>query len=457
MRRRPSLFVFVSAVAVSLAATFAAREAHACGGCFTVTQSRNPTQVTSHRMALSISTEQTTLWDQIAYVGEPEEFAWVLPIRGQVAVGLSSDLLFSQLDALTAVQIKSPTVYCSSGGSGGSVDPCGFSGTKAAATGGGGFSTDESEGGPVEVLAQEVVGPYETVQLSSDDPLALRGWLDSHGYEIPPDIEPVIDAYVGEDFDFLALRLVPGASVDSMRPVRITTPGASPSLPLRMVAAGTGASTAISLFIVAEGGYVPANLPWGTISEADLVWDFDAKRSNYSELREAYFDSYPTGAWLNEATFAIGPWEFNGVIDTAVNAPADSGYGDASGAGAEAEAQADIGALLYGVDAGSMVVTRLNAELTREGLEADLTLEGGTMAVLPELQATEYTGNPCLGTGFACSDGNNGNGNGIIDGDDDGDSSTAGCNCGSTAPVGAPAAALLLGLGFAARLRRRRR
>ena len=53
-------------------------------------------------------------------------------------------------------------------------------------------------------------------------------------------ILPVIDAYVAEGFNFLALKLVPGQGVDSMRPVRVTTPGAAATLPLRMVAAGTG-------------------------------------------------------------------------------------------------------------------------------------------------------------------------------------------------------------------------
>src|SRR5690348_16899562 len=60
-------------------------------------------------------------------------------------------------------------------------------------------------------------------------------------------IQPVIDAYVQSGFDFLAMKLVPGASVQSMRPVRVTTQGASPVLPLRMVAAGTGASVGITL------------------------------------------------------------------------------------------------------------------------------------------------------------------------------------------------------------------
>src|SRR5262245_52998088 len=65
----------------TLAATFAP-DAAACGGCFV--PPLESTLVTGHRMILSISQQETTLWDQIEYTGEPTSFAWVLPIKGIV-------------------------------------------------------------------------------------------------------------------------------------------------------------------------------------------------------------------------------------------------------------------------------------------------------------------------------------------------------------------------------------
>ena len=67
------------ALVVSTCALFRPTPAEACGGCF-VPQSER-TVVTDHRMALSISQQQTVLWDQIRYSGDPAEFAWVLPVR----------------------------------------------------------------------------------------------------------------------------------------------------------------------------------------------------------------------------------------------------------------------------------------------------------------------------------------------------------------------------------------
>ena len=50
------------------------------------------------------------------------------------------------------------------------------------------------------------MGPYETVTLSTDKPDALAEWLADNGYMLPDDVRPIIDAYVAEGFDFIALK-----------------------------------------------------------------------------------------------------------------------------------------------------------------------------------------------------------------------------------------------------------
>ena len=82
------------------------REAQACGACF-VPPDEN-TQVTGHRMIFATSMQQTTLYDQISWSGSPESFSWVLPIHGQVDVGLSADALFAFLGAQSSVYVAPP-------------------------------------------------------------------------------------------------------------------------------------------------------------------------------------------------------------------------------------------------------------------------------------------------------------------------------------------------------------
>src|SRR5215510_9861539 len=92
------------------AAIFAAGDAAACGGCAVPTNEN--TQVTGHRMIFSTSKSQTTLYDQIEYSGEPTSFAWFLPIKGQVDVGLSADGLFAFLGSFSSVQVIPPPLNC---------------------------------------------------------------------------------------------------------------------------------------------------------------------------------------------------------------------------------------------------------------------------------------------------------------------------------------------------------
>jgi len=122
------------------------------------------------------------------------------------------------------------------------------------------------------------------VQLKAEEPAALENWLKANGYNIPADVAPVVAKYVGEKFNFLALKLIPSSSVKDMRPVRVTSKKGTLTLPLRMVAAGTGATVGISLWVVAEGRYAPQNFNSFIIDDNDLGWDPNTRR-NYTDVR----------------------------------------------------------------------------------------------------------------------------------------------------------------------------
>lgn len=262
------------AVAVATLAQ-AERPADACGACFHKPQERESTVVTDHRMAFSVSKLRTVLWDQIQYQGNPSDFVWALPVRQGTVVQLSRDAWMSALDAVSQPVILSPPDYGSGGG-------CGI-GCASSATSG--FNDSASTPGQqVTVVSQSVVGPYETVTLRSTNPTALADWLTGHGYALPDAMRPVVAAYVSEGFDFIALRLQPGFGVGAMQPVRIVTPGADLSLPLRMVAGGVGANVGITLFVLAEGRYEPQNFPVATFDDRKLVWDYGTQSSNYQAL-----------------------------------------------------------------------------------------------------------------------------------------------------------------------------
>ncbi len=370
------------------------REARACGGCFHETpiqQSQSATQVTGHRMILSLGQKQTTLYDQIQYVGEPSSFAWVLPIKGTATVGLSSDAVFAALDNKSQVRVDSPVINCPPPPvcNTGNVYTASSGGFYSGASGSGGGSG----GGEVTILAQETVGPYETVQLSATDPGALQSWLASHGYEVPKDVQPIIAAFVAEKSSFLAMKLVPGAGVQAMRPVRVTTPGAGMVLPLRMVAAGTGATTTMTLWIIGDGRYQPKSAPWFTIDSSEIVWDWSTQSSNYTALRDAKYAASGGTAWQVEVAEELSTSPFVAEITAAAKyTPGSSGY-DAGNA--VAEANDDLQTLFAGVGMNAWI-TRLRGELARKAFDQDMVIEAAAQQspVYGVLKATSTTGIP---------------------------------------------------------------
>jgi hypothetical protein len=291
-------WIAASLLAVALASTWSS-DARACGGCFLPQTETQTTVVTGHRMAFAISPTHTVLWDQIKYAGSPKEFAWVLPVRGGAVLEISHDAWFETLDAATSAQIVSPPVNCiSAQGPGCSGGGC-FGGTSASAKA---FGIDHSGAAAppsVTVTHEGTVGPYETVTLHANVKDALPNWLTSHGYNIDPKVSPIIDQYTNEGFDFIALRLLPGVGVNQMKPVRVVTPGMSNALPLRMVAAGTGANVAITLFVIGEGRWEAQNFPNGSVDPSTLTWDFDAQSSDYSAKRLALMAQSNGRTWNN--------------------------------------------------------------------------------------------------------------------------------------------------------------
>ncbi len=399
--RSSHLFGLVLGVAVTVVSA-TARDARACGGCIHEPPKPNPppneieTMVTDHRMILSISAQQTTLYDQVKYVGNPASFAWVLPISGTVKIGLSSDAMFAALDQATETIISAPpppvcppppSRYCPSnycpqpncpGDRYGSAGSDGGSSQDGSAGSFGDSASADSGPPPVTITMQETVGPYETVQLHSTDPMALEDWLVSHGFAIPDDVRPIIAAYVAEHFDFLAMKLVPGAGVQAMRPVRVTWPGATTVLPLRMVGAGTGATVGVGLWIVAEGRYEPQNFPWFVLGANDLTWDYRIQRSDYTTLRAQKEAALGGRGWHIESS-DVGP--INTVI-SALSRPGASMYCDpvknADGGVVESSDQArsdDLQALLGGIPFGHARVTRMRSDLAHAALATDIMFQ----------------------------------------------------------------------------------
>jgi hypothetical protein len=385
-------------------------------------------------MAFATSAERTVLWDQFSYTGDPDDFSWVLPVLPGAYLEESTDAWFEALEAVTTTNVIAPSLPCL----GGSASRGGFScggGDDSLESAGSDTSAGRGTVDGVTVVHQGTVGPYETVTLGSTDGDALRKWLDAHGYVVPDGIDPVIDAYVDEGHDFIALRLQPGKDVQQMTPVRVVTPGGPSQLPLRMVAAGIDDGVAITLFVIAEARHAMPDLPEMSVRWDDLGWNWLSSTSNYLTLRadalaenggETYITSFALeqalsarvtrpdgiqaryslagesaffGAYDNFADLYFAQAAANDGVSDLCGTPRDSmpfaeaglvvencrsdGVGpcDSLEAGRissgdfECGGYTDIAAALIGMHPTSAWVTRLELELPRTALDMDCVVE----------------------------------------------------------------------------------
>ena len=267
--------------------------AEACGGCFAPPET--VTSVNSHRMVVSLSPEKSILWDQIRYSGAPEDFVWVLPVPSpDVVISVADDLFFFELESQTAPTISAPPLPpldCPPPPD----DDCVFCGGDSGGAAGG---SADAGAGDVDVYREEVVGPYQTVVIGSEDPDALITWLNDNGYAVPESTRPTLRHYTDLSSLFVVLRLAPDQGVSAMQPIRVEYPGYMGTFPLRMVTVGASGPLAMTLWIIAEQRFGGLNYPTVEINPADLVWDFLDGASNYRSLFRSAIDGAGGKGWV---------------------------------------------------------------------------------------------------------------------------------------------------------------
>lgn len=244
-----------------------AAPAHACGGLFC---QNNPVDQNAERIIFVQNDDGTiSAIIQIQYTGFDDDFSWILPLpepipADAVEVPETATNAFLELELATnPVYIAPPVPECAQI-------------VMAVPS-----SAEESDGG-VEVFASGEVGPYGFDIVGSEDPDALVSWLKENNYRVTPEMEPLINVYVAEQFVFLAMRLRPNQGVQDIQPVQVTYPSEKPMIPLRLTAVAANPDMAVITWFFAHAQVVPNNYAHMEISDDDIV--FSAFGNNYRQL-----------------------------------------------------------------------------------------------------------------------------------------------------------------------------
>jgi hypothetical protein len=118
----------------------------------------------------------------VSFEGDAEDFAWVVPVPNKPEITVSNPELFQELSNFTRTEIPHGRFECF-----------------------GGYAPGGQEG--VDVIEEQVVGPYATAILSATNATALVDWLNANGYTFPEDGEEIISEYIEKEWYFVATRI----------------------------------------------------------------------------------------------------------------------------------------------------------------------------------------------------------------------------------------------------------
>jgi MYXO-CTERM domain-containing protein len=225
----------------------------------------------------------------IKYAGAPERFAWILPVPNLPELSLSSTAAFGLLDRATAPQVTvQPRNLCPQSGyacryhpapecgdPNPDPDPGGYADAGAAIPDAGGATPP-----PVDVIDRQVVGSYDTVIFSAGDAAAAVAWLNAEGFIVNQTMSPFMQPYADAGMLFVAAKLVAGADVSEIRPLRVRYGGTTPMIPLELTAVAAEPHMTITAYIYGDAIYRPMDQPLVTI-DPDRISRDASGRANY--------------------------------------------------------------------------------------------------------------------------------------------------------------------------------
>ena len=127
---------------------------------------------------------------QVKYEGPVAEFGWLIPVPNLPTVEKGTMKCFYELSQYTQKLWERP-VYETHG-----------RGMGVASLSAGGQPEP-----PVKVIETKTVGAYETAVLSTKDAGALAKWLETNHFYFPPNKTEVLDAYVQQQWYFVAVKV----------------------------------------------------------------------------------------------------------------------------------------------------------------------------------------------------------------------------------------------------------
>ena len=190
------------------------------------------------------STEHLIL--SVSFEGNAEAFAWVIPVPDKPEITVSDAELFWELSDFTATKRRSWN-WITFWGCGGAAAP-------------------DQEG--VDVIEEQVIGPYATAILSATNATALADWLNANGYIFPEEGEEIVSEYIEKEWYFVATKINAieedtgyALAEGAIEPVVLSFASDEIVYPLRITSLSAKSPAEVLLYVFTDHIMVPEQYP----------------------------------------------------------------------------------------------------------------------------------------------------------------------------------------------------
>lgn len=252
----------------------AAQQSSACGGFFC---DFLPINQAGEQIVFRQDGDQTTAMIKIDYVGNAEDFGWVLPVPQSPEISLGSDQIFTQLELSTRPQFLLERV-----GQGCPQPEFDFaSNTSSSAVA---VSSQASSSSGVVIERELSVGPFDALVVSSDDPEALATWLEDNNLDLTDEGGSLLAPYIAAQSKFVVLKLKNNANVGSIQPIILKYQSDVPVIPMTLTAVAAQDDMGVLVWLLGNGRGVPKNFKHVTPNYSRLNW-FRGPRTAYASYQ----------------------------------------------------------------------------------------------------------------------------------------------------------------------------
>lgn len=310
---------------------FLSQDANACG-CLSPPEP-NPSAISSSEYAVNQQSESiifeieegyVTAHVLIRYEGDPESFAWIVPVPSVPELKISNPVTFGLIEDATTPFANvttnnlcpvqewrcetHPAPYCpemeNEPG-----DPNYFAagdgdGDANLAPGSGGASAEAPP--PVTVYQRVQVGSYDTVTFGAGDATAAVAWLNDNGFITNATMAPFMQPYIDDNMLFVASKLIPGAGSDEIRPLEMRFAAEMAMIPLQLTAIAAEPHLTVTAYLFGDSVFDPAGFNLIELDQRELGQDREG-RSGYPMLLARAIDDAGGHAFVDEYSGSIPP------------------------------------------------------------------------------------------------------------------------------------------------------